>query len=51
VAGTWSSWSSTDPRCLPGDDASPEYQAISHLRTEALAKGELHPMDPGGELP
>jgi uncharacterized protein (DUF1330 family) len=29
---------------------SPEYQAIGHLRTEALAKGELHPMDPGGEL-
>ena len=30
---------------------SPEYQAIAHLRTEALVKGELHPMDPGGELP
>jgi uncharacterized protein (DUF1330 family) len=26
---------------------SPEYQAIGHLRTEALARGELHPMDPG----
>lgn len=25
---------------------SAEYQAIGHLRTEALAKGELHPMDP-----
>jgi uncharacterized protein (DUF1330 family) len=25
---------------------SPEYQAIGHLRTEALVKGELHPMDP-----
>ncbi len=25
---------------------SEEYQAIGHLRTEALAKGELHPMDP-----
>lgn len=25
--------------------ASPEYQAIGHLRTEALVKGELHPMD------
>ncbi|HEY1285082.1 MAG TPA: DUF1330 domain-containing protein [Solirubrobacterales bacterium] len=25
---------------------SEEYQAIAHLRTEALAKGELHPMDP-----
>ncbi|HEX2708298.1 MAG TPA: DUF1330 domain-containing protein, partial [Solirubrobacterales bacterium] len=25
---------------------SAEYQAIAHLRTEALAKGELHPMDP-----
>lgn len=24
---------------------SAEYQAISHLRTEALAKGELHPLD------
>jgi uncharacterized protein (DUF1330 family) len=27
---------------------SAEYQAIGHLRTEALAKGELHPMDPAG---
>ena len=26
---------------------SPEYQAIAHLRTEALLRGELHPMDPG----
>ncbi len=26
---------------------SDEYQAIGHLRTEALARGELHPMDPG----
>lgn len=25
---------------------SAEYQAIGHLRTEALARGELHPMDP-----
>lgn len=25
---------------------SPEYQEIAHLRTEALAKGELHPLDP-----
>jgi len=24
---------------------SDEYKAIGHLRTEALAKGELHPMD------
>lgn len=24
---------------------SPEYLAIGHLRTEALVKGELHPMD------
>jgi uncharacterized protein (DUF1330 family) len=31
--------------------SSPEYQAIGHLRTEALAKGELHPMDPGPETP
>jgi uncharacterized protein (DUF1330 family) len=30
--------------------ASPEYQAVGHLRTEALAKGELHPMD-AGEAP
>ena len=26
---------------------SPEYQAIAHLRTEALVKGELHPLDQG----
>lgn len=25
---------------------SPEYQAIAHLRTEAVARGELHPLDP-----
>lgn len=25
---------------------SAEYQAIGHLRTEALLRGELHPMDP-----
>lgn len=25
--------------------ASPEYQAIGHLRTEALVRGELHPLD------
>ncbi len=25
---------------------SAEYQAVGHLRTEALSKGELHPMDP-----
>lgn len=30
---------------------SDEYQAIAHLRTESLVKGELHPMDPAGELP
>jgi uncharacterized protein (DUF1330 family) len=30
---------------------SPEYQAIAHLRTEALAKGELHPMDQTEDLP
>ncbi len=30
---------------------SPEYQSIAHLRTEALSKGELHPMDPVEELP
>ncbi len=26
---------------------SPEYRAIGHLRTEALAEGQLHPLDPG----
>jgi len=25
---------------------SPEYQAIAHLREEALVRGELHPLDP-----
>jgi uncharacterized protein (DUF1330 family) len=25
---------------------SPEYEAIGHLRSEALLKGELHPIDP-----
>jgi uncharacterized protein (DUF1330 family) len=25
---------------------SPEYREIGHLRTEALVRGELHPMDP-----
>ena len=30
---------------------SPEYAAIAHLRTEALTKGELHPVTPLGELP
>jgi len=29
--------------------SSEEYQAIAHLRTEALSKGELHPMDPAPE--
>ena len=29
---------------------SADYQAIGHLRTEALAKGELHPLDPAGEM-
>jgi uncharacterized protein (DUF1330 family) len=27
---------------------SPEYQAIAHLRTEALVASELHPLDPAG---
>jgi uncharacterized protein (DUF1330 family) len=27
---------------------SEEYRAIGHLRTEALRKGELHPIDPAG---
>ncbi len=26
--------------------SSPEYGEIGHLRTEALTRGELHPMDP-----
>ena len=30
---------------------SPEYQAIAHLRTEALLKGELHPLDRAENLP
>jgi uncharacterized protein (DUF1330 family) len=31
--------------------ASPEYQAIGHLRTEALEHGELHPMSAADQLP
>jgi len=30
---------------------SEEYQAIAHLRTEALRRGELHPVDEAPELP
>jgi uncharacterized protein (DUF1330 family) len=30
---------------------SAEYQAVGHLRTEALTRGELHPMDPGEGAP
>src|SRR5690349_12603317 len=30
---------------------SEEYRAIAHLRTEALARGELHPLDRAPELP
>ena len=30
---------------------SSEYEAIEHLRTEAPARGELHPMDPAGDMP
>jgi uncharacterized protein (DUF1330 family) len=30
---------------------SSEYQAVGHLRTEALARGELHPMDPADGAP
>jgi len=30
---------------------SDEYQAIAHLRSEALVKGELYPMDPAEEMP
>ena len=29
---------------------SPEYQAIGHLRTEALARAELHPMDAAEDI-
>lgn len=28
---------------------STEYQEIAHLRTEALLRGELHPMDPAAD--
>lgn len=28
---------------------SDEYQAIAHLRTEALTNGELHPMNPASQ--
>ena len=31
--------------------SSAEYQAIGHLRTEALEKGELHPMSVADQLP
>ena len=30
---------------------SPEYEAIAHLRTEALADSALHPLDPVDPLP
>jgi uncharacterized protein (DUF1330 family) len=30
---------------------SPGYQEIGHLRTEALVRAELHPMDPAEGLP
>jgi uncharacterized protein (DUF1330 family) len=30
--------------------ASPEYAEIADLRTEALERGELHPIDPSGEI-
>jgi uncharacterized protein (DUF1330 family) len=30
---------------------SPEYLAIAHLRTEALTRGELHPLDTLAALP
>ena len=30
--------------------SSPEYVEIGHLRTEALTRGELHPMDHGGDM-
>lgn len=29
---------------------SEDYQAIAHLRTEALTEGELHPLDPTASL-
>ena len=31
--------------------ASAEYQAIGHLRTEALEHGELHPLSAADQLP
>jgi uncharacterized protein (DUF1330 family) len=31
--------------------SSAEYQAIGHLRTEALEHGELHPLSPAEQLP
>jgi uncharacterized protein (DUF1330 family) len=31
--------------------ASPEYQAIGHLRTEALEHGELYPLSAADQLP
>jgi uncharacterized protein (DUF1330 family) len=31
--------------------ASPEYQAIGHLRSEALEHGELHPLSAADRLP
>jgi uncharacterized protein (DUF1330 family) len=30
---------------------SEDYAAIGHLRTEALVRGELHPLDPGAPFP
>lgn len=30
---------------------SPEYLEIAHLRTEALERSELHPLDPISDLP
>jgi uncharacterized protein (DUF1330 family) len=30
---------------------SEAYQAVGHLRTEALSRGELHPLDPAAETP
>ncbi len=35
-----------DPRRVHGDDRLPRYAEIAHLRTEALARSELRPLDP-----
>ena len=44
-------WSSTPTRRAFLDMVtSPEYLEIAHLRTEALERSELHPLDPADAL-